>query len=146
MINIRPLLEADQAEWLRLRRALWPDHPLDDLKQQSLELWADQEHQPVFVAERPDGGLCGLVEVAIHTTAPGCTTDRIGYLEGWYVEVDVRGQGVGRRLAEAAEAWARSVGCREMASDTIPDYPASPAAHAALGYRIVEWHFRKDLS
>jgi hypothetical protein len=32
-----------------------------------------------------------------------------------------------------------------MASDTGPAYPLSPAAHAALGYEVVEWYFRKEL-
>lgn len=32
--------------------------------------------------------LCGLVEVAIHDKAPGCTTTKIGYLEAWYVNAD----------------------------------------------------------
>ena len=145
MITIRPLREADQDEWLRLRMALWPDHTAEEMRQEMAALLADSQ-QPVFVAERPDGGLCGLVEVAIHTQAPGCTTDRIGYLEGWYVDDDVRGQGVGKRLVEAAEDWARSVGCREMASDTTSDYATSPAAHTALGYQVAEIYFRKDLN
>jgi len=98
-----------------------------------------------FVCPRPDSGLCGLVEVSIHATAPGCTTDRIGYLEAWYVDPDWRGQGVGRELVLVAEAWAQSAGCREMASDTTPSYPVSPVAHAALGYQEVERFFRKDL-
>jgi aminoglycoside 6'-N-acetyltransferase I len=97
------------------------------------------------VCSRPGGGLCGLVEVAIHRSAPGCATERIGYLEAWYVDLDARGQGVGRALVRRAEAWARGQGCREMASDTTPDYPVSPIAHAALGYQEVERHFRKDL-
>src|SRR5262245_42589544 len=150
MIRIRPVQQTDTAEWLRLRRALWPDdtdpdHTDEEMQEAVAAIWADRDQQPVFVAERPEGGLCGLVEVTIHRTAPGCTTDRIGYLEAWYVDPDVRGQGVGRRLVEAAEAWARSVGCREMASDTCPDYPLSPAAHAALGYQEVERYFRKEL-
>jgi aminoglycoside 6'-N-acetyltransferase I len=61
------------------------------------------------------------------------------------VDGDVRGQGVGRALVERAEAWARAAGCREMASDTTPFYPISPAAHAALGYAEVERYFRKVL-
>jgi aminoglycoside 6'-N-acetyltransferase I len=73
------------------------------------------------------------------------SSDRIGYLEAWYVDPDWRGQGVGRALAQAAEDWARAQGCREMASDTTPSYPVSPAAHAALGYQEVERLFRKDL-
>jgi len=56
-----------------------------------------------------------------------------------------RGQGVGRAPVEQAEAWARSQGCREMASDTTPSYRLSPAAHAAMGYQEVEGCFRKDL-
>jgi aminoglycoside 6'-N-acetyltransferase I len=89
--------------------------------------------------------LCGLVEVSIHSSAPGCHTDRIGYLEAWYVDPDWRGRGVGRELVARAEAWAKAEGCLEMASDTTPFYPLSPAAHAALGYEEVERYFRKDL-
>jgi aminoglycoside 6'-N-acetyltransferase I len=48
-------------------------------------------------------------------------------------------------LVERAEQWARAAGCREMASDTTPFYPISPAAHEALGYEEVERYFRKEL-
>ena len=78
--------------------------------------------------------------------APGCTTDRIGYLEGWYVDPDWRHHGIGRALVQAAEAWAARQGCTEMASDTDPTYPASPPAHAALGYVEVQRYFRKELN
>ena len=103
---------------------------------------------PVFVAAHPDEHLCGMVEVSIRTSAFGCTTDRVGYLEAWYVEPDWRRGGIGRALVERAEAWARSQGCTEMASDTTPRYVLSPAAHEALGYRVVKrkTHFRKSLS
>lgn len=145
MMMVRRLQATDEAEWLRLRQALWPDYDIAELKQEMTSIWAGQANQPVFVVDRPGDGLCGFVEVSIHTEAPGCTTDRIGYLEGWYVDSDWRGRGLGRQLVEVAEAWARSVGCREMASDTDPAYPASPAAHAALGYEETERYFRKDL-
>lgn len=144
MTTIRRLTDTDESEWLRLRQALWPDDTLDEHRKEMAEIFADQE-QPVFVAERPEGGLCGMLEVAIRSQAPGCTTDRIGYLEGWYVDPDWRGQGVGRRLVAAGESWARSMGCQEMASDTTPNYPTSPGAHAALGYDETERYFRKAL-
>jgi aminoglycoside 6'-N-acetyltransferase I len=151
MVQIRPLQETDEQEWLRLRYALWPDYTLADMRQEMEVLRGDVERQPVFVAERPDGGLCGLMEVGIHPTAPGCVTEQVGYLEAWYVDLDWRGQGIGRQLVEVAEAWARSQGCHEMASDTTVDYPLSPAAHAQLGYETVahlengDYLFRKDL-
>ena len=144
MLNIRPLRDGDETEWLRLRRDLWPGAAVDALELEVAAIRADQSRQPVFVVERPGGGLCGLVEVSIHSWAPGCASDRIGYLEAWYVDPDWRRRGLGRRLVETAEAWARSAGCREMASDTTPDYPLSPQAHAGLGYREVQ-QFRKDL-
>ena len=83
--------------------------------------------------------------MSIHESAPGCESDRIGYIEAWYVDPDARGLGLGRALVERIEAWARAAGCREMASDTTPFYPLSPAAHAALGYEEVERHFRKEI-
>ena len=148
---VRPVQPSDADEWLRMRMALWPDSTPEKEAGEIAHFLAIPP-RPVlpmlhaaFVCPRPDAGLCGLAEVSIHKTAPGCTTDRIGYLEAWYVDPDWRGHGVGRELVQMAEAWARTQGCREMASDTDPSYPMSPVAHAALGYQEVERFFRKDL-
>lgn len=152
MVMIRPLRDTDEAEWLRLRFALWPDYTLPDMLAEMAALRDDLERQPVFVAECPGGGLCGLMEVALHGSAPGCLSRQVAYLEAWYVDPEWRRQGIGRRLVDVAEAWARAQGCSEMASDTTPDYPLSPAAHAALGYATVarqgngDLLFRKELS
>src|SRR5207247_11303215 len=100
---------------------------------------------PAFAFMHTDSDLFGLVAVSTHSTSPGSKQNRIGYLEAWYVDPDCRGQGVGRELVKRAKAWAISEGCREMASDTTPSYPVSPAAHAALGYQEVERYFRKEL-
>ena len=150
-INIRPVASSDAAEWLRMRVALWPDDPEKEAAEIAYFLSTTPHSKlplmhEALVCERPDGTLCGLVEVSIHTSAPGCETDRIGYLEAWYVDPDWRNQGVGRDLVKQAEAWAQAAGCTEMASDTTPDYLLSLAAHAALGYEVVEWCFRKELS
>ena len=145
---IRAVEAGDRAEWLRLRLALWPDSAPEQEASEMDALLAGYPSPTLmaaFVAPRPEGGLCGLVEVSIHESAPGCETDRVGYLEGWYVDEDWRGRGLGRALVEQAEAWARAAGCREMASDTTPAYPLSPAAHEALGYTEVARYFRKEL-
>ena len=137
---IRLLRPEDRAEWLRLRVALWPAEPMEDQKREMQEILNDFDRMPVFVAERPDNtpGLCGLMEVTIHTNAPGCSTDRIGYLEAWYVDKAFRVQGIGWKLVAAAETWSREQGCTEMASDTDPSYPVSPTAHQHLGYEIAK--------
>lgn len=147
-MNIRPVESADVPEWLRIRLALWPDSSAAKERGEIERLLAGYPSPTLmaaFVCERPEGGLCGLVEVSIHASAPGCTTDHIGYLEAWHVDPDWRGRGLGRALVERAEAWARAAGCTEMASDTTPFYPISPTAHAALGYEETERYFRKDL-
>jgi aminoglycoside 6'-N-acetyltransferase I len=147
-VSIRLVRDTDQAEWLRLRLALWPGDSLAEHAHEMNAINANVSRQPVFVAEAPTGGLCGLLEVAIRRTAEGCATDNVGYLEGWFVDAAWRGQGVGRALVVAAEDWARAQGCTEMASDTNLDYPLSPLAHARLGYQETSrrFHYRKDLA
>jgi aminoglycoside 6'-N-acetyltransferase I len=136
MAKIRPLQDGDEAGWMRMRFALWPDYTLVEMQDEMATVRAD-ERQPVFVAEGQDGTLCGLVEVAIHSSAPGCHTEQVGYLEAWYVDPAMRHQGIGRALVAVAESWARAQGAHEMASDTDPSYPLSPSAHARLGYETV---------
>jgi aminoglycoside 6'-N-acetyltransferase I len=147
MVTVRRLAESDWPEWLRLRNLLWPPDAHADNQIEMRKFIQDPKRYPVWVAERRQGGLCSLLEVEIRSHAEGCQTDRIGYLEGWYVDADMRQKGVGGALVAAGEAWARAQGCTEMASDTTAEYPNSPAAHAALGYENVGAviHFRKDL-
>ncbi|GMV82488.1 MAG: hypothetical protein AMXMBFR7_36720 [Planctomycetota bacterium] len=147
MFIIRRIRAEDRVEWLRLRAALWPDHTPAELEAECAAMCAHPEREPVFVAERTAGGLCGVIELSIRGTAEGCSTSNVGYIEGWFVDPDLRGHGIGGALVRAGEAWAASAGCSEMASDTTSSYPVSPAAHKALGYEEVKagYHFRKRL-
>jgi aminoglycoside 6'-N-acetyltransferase I len=117
-----------------MRRSLWEDCP-DDQQVREMDEVLGSESEAVFVAERPEGGLCGFVEAALRSRADGCDSTPVGYIEGWYVDEDVRRRGVGRALVEAAEAWAVSKGCRQMASDAELWNDVSHQAHGALGYR-----------
>ena len=143
---IRRLEKSDYPEWLRMRLALWPDNTPAGLGVEMHEILADPR-QPVFVAERPDGSLGGFLEAAVHIDTYGCDTKPVGYIEGWYVDPDLRRQGVGGLLVAAAEAWAVGQGFREMASDCEINNLASLQAHHALGYEDVERliHFRKRI-
>jgi aminoglycoside 6'-N-acetyltransferase I len=136
----------DRAEWLRMRRTLWEDRP-DDQQVREIEEVLSNVSEAVFVAERPEGGLCGFVEASIRPWAEGCESRPVGYIEGWYVDPDMRRRGIGRALVEAVEAWARSKGCRQMASDAELWNIVSHQAHGALGFtetaRLVL--FKKDL-
>jgi len=101
-----------------------------------------------LVAEAADGKLVGFAEVDLRSHADGCDPAHpVGYLEGWYVTQEYRQHGVGRRLVSAAEEWARSHCCVEMASDTWIDNERSQSCHEALGFEVVDRcvHFRKKL-
>lgn len=143
-MKIRPLEPADYDEWSRMRLTLWPDQEPADLRREMKEILADPR-QPVFVAERSDGRLGGFLEASIHIDTYGCDTKPVGYIEGWYVDADLRRTGVGGELMAAAETWAAAQGYQEMASDCEIDNLISLQAHQALGYEEVERliHFRK---
>jgi aminoglycoside 6'-N-acetyltransferase I len=104
--------------------------------------------QPVFVVERSDGKLGGFLEAGTRKYAEGCKSSPVGFIEGWYVDADLRRRGIGKVLVQAAEEWAHSQGLTEIASDTWLDNEVSIQAHLKLGYEEAERlvHFAKKLS
>jgi aminoglycoside 6'-N-acetyltransferase I len=102
----------------------------------------------VLVAVDGFGALIGFAELSIRRYAEGCVTDRVAYLEGWFVEEQHRRHGVGAALVAAAEAWARKQGCTEFGSDALLENEISAAAHKALGFEEVERIrcFKKNLA
>lgn len=173
MITVRPVTPADRDDWLRMRVDLWPDGSkaehageiaafFDGLTREPTAVLIaegdagstiDHREKPEGVEDEPAGAgsdagqVLGFVELSIRPCAEGCRTNRVAYLEGWYVVPEARRRGVGRALVEAAEAWGRAHGCTEFASDTQPDNTTSLAAHRALGFTDAGTVicFRKDL-
>ena len=145
-MQIRQLEPGDFHEWLRMRLALWPMHTAEEHHAEMEEVLADPDNI-IFVAARSDGSLGGFLEASQRKYADGCHTSPVCYIEGWYVDSDLRDQGIGRQLVEAAESWARSNGLSEIASDCELDNSISLKAHLALGYDEVQRliHFRKSL-
>jgi len=145
-IAIRHVKKSDKSEWLRMRLLLWPYGTAESFSSDMDDLLADTR-SPVFVAVRPDGKLGGFLEAGTRKYADGCETNPVGYIEGWYVDKDLRGQGIGAALVYAAEEWARSQGLLEMASDTWLENETSIQAHLKLGYEEMERlvHFAKRL-
>jgi aminoglycoside 6'-N-acetyltransferase I len=147
-LQIRRATRADLDGWAALRHKLWPDAPLDELRAE-LEPFLAAESDFALLAFLPGAGdlPIGLIEMSVRDSAYGSEGRPIPYIEGWYVEPGYRTVGIGGALVRAAEAWARSAGYSEIASDTTHEYPGSPAAHAALGFETVHisYHFHKRL-
>lgn len=133
-MQVRRIQVTDYIEWLRMRLALWPDSSVEEHQAEMDEYLHGLARDAVFVIERPTGGLGGFLEAGHRAYAEGCNTQPVGYIEGWYVDPDLRRQGLGGRLVGAAEDWARSTGCQEMASDCEAENDVSRCAHLALGY------------
>jgi aminoglycoside 6'-N-acetyltransferase I len=145
--RVRNVRKSDRAEHVRMRAALWPEAAVDELEAELDQLLSNPD-VVVFVAERDNGSLCGLVEAGVRPFANGVDEQPCAFVEGWWVDPDVRRSGVGRALISAIERWARGRGFHQLGSDTEIDNVISQAAHRALGFEELErtvW-FRKQLT
>ena len=120
-----------------MRQALWPEDFGAEHREEIDRLFRGEFPRfpwTALLAEDADHRLLGFAEVSIRPYAEGCRSERVAYLEGWFVAPEARRQGVGRALVAAAEGWGRSQCCTELASDTQPENDASSAAHRAPGF------------
>jgi aminoglycoside 6'-N-acetyltransferase I len=120
-----------------MRTALWPaeGHGSD------IDAYFSSGPSPllavVLVAERPNGSLAGFIEIGLRAYAEGCESSPVPFVEGWYVDADVRRTGVGSGLLRQAQEWARGAGYVEIASDVEIENALSLEAHHALGFEEV---------
>lgn len=145
-MQVRRAQDGDQAEYLRMRGALWPEADPAELASE-LDAMLAAADQVALVAVRADGRLGGFAEAGVRPFANGVDESPCAVLEGWWVDADARRAGVGRALVAAVEDWARARGFTELGSDALLDNTLSHQAHRALGFeereRVV--HFRKRL-
>ena len=146
--QVRRATEADVEAWAGLRTALWPE---EDATAHAAEI-RDSLTQPrdvvAFLAIAADGQAFGFAEATLRRDyVNGTESSPVGFLEGWYVAPEARGNGAGRALVAAVEQWTREQGCSELASDALLDNEPSHRAHAACGFEETERvvYFRKRL-
>ena len=151
---IRPAHPSDLDQLAHLCAALWPKSSAEQHAEELRLILGGKAASVVtlpieiFVAEGSDGTLAGFVEVDLRSHADGCNPSQpVGYIEGWFVAEHHRQRGIGKKLIDRAEDWARSHGCIEIASDALIDNEISQCAHEALNYEVVDRcvHYRKRL-
>jgi aminoglycoside 6'-N-acetyltransferase I len=146
-MRIELITAAMTAEWLALRRRLWPDYEAADLAGDLDRILADPDAAN-FIARDDAGAAIGFAEAMVrHDYVNGCETSPVAFVEGIYVVESARGRGVARALMAAVEAWGRARGLSELASDALLDNADSHAMHQALGFAETERvvYFRKAL-
>jgi len=136
-VTIRPIVETDRDDWVRLRNALWPG-ALSDHETETRDYFVRKLELPVVLVAEVEGRLVGFLELDYRKYAPGCHSSPVPFIEGWYVEPDLQRRGIGTALIEAAEAHARAEGHAEIASDTEIQNETSIAAHLALQFEEIE--------
>jgi aminoglycoside 6'-N-acetyltransferase I len=150
--RIRLGVPTDDEQVARLCEALWPESSWQEHREEITPILVGKPRATlpsvIFVAELTDGTLAGFLEVGLRSHADGCDTRHpVGFVEGWFVKESLRRRGVGAQLLAAAEDWARSQGCVEMASDTWIDSSLSQRVHEMLKFEVVDRcvHYRKAL-
>ncbi|MEA5039044.1 MAG: aminoglycoside 6'-N-acetyltransferase [Clostridiaceae bacterium] len=127
------IADAKTAAALALR--LWPAHTAEELETEMTETLYSGAGA-VFLAEDGGGAAVGFAECSLrHDYVEGTTSSPTGYLEGIYILPEHRRTGVAGSLTAACEAWARSQGCIEMASDCELSNTDSLRFHLGVGYR-----------
>ena len=139
LMNIREANLNDRNEWARMRQSLWNSSLEQHLEEIDLYFANNARNiVNVLVLERSNGKLGGFIELNIRNYAEGSNSGQVPYVEGWYVDRDLRNQGYGRQLIAMAEKWAVQNGFDELASDAELENFSSIAIHKALGFQEVE--------
>lgn len=130
----------EEEDYHRMRYALWPHHSEQELRDEMAlilkgeRFYKNELSWTVFVVLRENGSLGGFIEITIYPKLASYADSPIGYIEGWYVDPDLRKQGVGRALVKAAESYVKKAGCKAIASDVEHNNLDSQNAHVALGF------------
>ncbi|MFT3777793.1 MAG: GNAT family N-acetyltransferase [Ottowia sp.] len=138
-MHLESISSIDDADWLRLRTALWPHRSVAEHRADMAGLVVRPAQSVQFLARVPGEQAVGLAEASIRSEyVNGTRSSPVAFLEGLYVAPAARGQGVARRLVEAVAQWAAGCDCVELASDARLENTLGQAAHLGLGFKETE--------
>ena len=138
IMKVRKVNLSDKNEWERMRNQLWSSSSTEHLAEIDRYFSNNSTNiVNVMVLERNSGKLGGLIELNIRNYAEGSKLERVPYVEGWYVDQDLRKNGYGKQLMAMAEEWAIENGFSELVSDTELTNYNSIAIHQSLGFKEV---------
>ena len=132
--------KTNQQEFENLLKHLWENATLEDCKKD-----AKVTKQFMYYI---DNKAVGLLTCSIKREyVAGCDTNKVAHLEGLYVLPEHRRKGIAAELVNHFRLWAKTKGCKEMASDVEVDNQTSLQVHKKLGFEVVETtiHLKQDI-
>lgn len=112
---------------------LWDDSSVNDLINEFSELISNENAQ--FFLKFENDIPIGFAQCQLRFDyVEGTETSPVGYLEGIFVKKEYRNKGYAKELLTKCEAWAKSKGCREFASDCETDNTESFYFHKAMNF------------
>jgi aminoglycoside 6'-N-acetyltransferase I len=136
-MTIRKFAHGDGRELRRLARQLFGSD-------QDFDPWNEQ----IFVVDRGNGLLGGYLAVTRRSWSNGSDAQPVAHIKAWFVDPDLRRQGLGTKLMKAAEHWAGLMGLVELCSDVELHNQLSLAVHQRMGFEptVQLQYFRKPLA
>lgn len=130
---IRKAEKKDLAILAELAAALWPHHTVEEMRDE-LALMLAQTDAAFFLAYDREAAVGFAQSQLRHDYVEGTDSSPVGYLEGIYVADGHRHRGFAKQLLSACESWAKSMGCREFASDCELTNRESLQFHLNVGF------------
>lgn len=135
-INIVKAEKSQINELTTMAIDLWPEEDYEELRNFILSILDCDEH--VYFLATIEDKIAGFIYMSIrHDYVEGANSSPVGYVEGIYVKPEYRHMGIGRILVEKGEEWAKSKGCKEIATDILYDNINSYNFHRKVGFREV---------
>ncbi len=137
-VVVREMKADEWREWSSMRATLF-ETSFEDARV-DCEQFIAGEHRDlkvVFVGVH-DSQVIAFAEISERSYVDGCYAGPVAFVEGWSVQQDFQGQGVGRKLVEAAVGWARKHNYPHLASNVALDNLNSHKAHVAVGFEEVD--------
>lgn len=141
-VTIRPITSGDDAAIAKIIRQNLRAYHLDipgtayfdpELDSLSAFYGAFSDKRGYFVAENGDAAVVGGVGIA---EFPGL--DHCAELQKLYLSDPAKGKGLGRRLMETAENFARTAGYRGLYLETHTNLQEAIGMYEHLGFRQIE--------
>ncbi len=130
---IEELSESNLESLIPLVIALWPDCNEEEELENYQQL-INSVNGTCYLAKENDYYI-GFIHLGTRNDyVEGSSSSPVAYIEGIYVKPSSQQLGIGRKLVEVAERWAREHGFTELASDTEITNKESISFHLRTGF------------